>query len=90
LDFKLEIRIFIPGLRRYSPLWPRGCLRSRARSSAGMWAGQRARVGGRVGGDGKTARRPEKRAAAEVCEKGKMPFDGDDNAKYEELQDSCR
>lgn len=45
---------------------------------------------GRVGGDGKTARRPEKRAAAEVCEKGKMPFDGDDNAKYEELQDSCR
>jgi len=55
-----------------------------------MWAGQRARVGGRVGGDGKTARRPEKRAAAEVCEKGKMSFDGDDNAKYEELQDSCR
>ena len=45
---------------------------------------------GHVGGDGKTARRPEKRAAAEVCEKGKMSFDGDDNAKYEELQDSCR
>ena len=43
-----------------------------------------------LGRDGKTARRPEKRAAAEVCEKGKMPFDGDDNAKYEELQDSCR
>jgi len=55
----------------------RACGRACVRVWVAAWAGWQ-------------AKRSEKRAAAEVCEKGKMPFDGDDNAKYEELQDSCR
>jgi hypothetical protein len=83
LPFYSRFAALFAALASWLPSEPGG---DRARAQASL----RARMGGRAGGDSETARRPEKRAAAEVCEKGKMPFDGDDNAKYEERQDYCR